>query len=124
MARILVADDEPEQAALRKCLLEGAGHDVRVALCPAETVEQMHRSPADVVIMDLRFPNAAGKPDSAEGLALIRAIRSFDARTPVLVLSGWPEELYGTPEEGMVSGVMVKPVSMATLLEAIAGLIS
>ena len=124
MARILVADDEPEQAALRKCLLEGAGHDVRVTEDPAATMDEMRRAPADLLIMDLRFPNAAGEPDSAEGLALIRGIRSFDVRTPVLVLSGWPEELYGTPEEAMVSGIMVKPVSMPTLLDAIAGLVS
>jgi DNA-binding response OmpR family regulator len=105
-------------------LLEEAGHHVRVAEDPAAAMDEMKRAPADLVIMDLRFPNAAGQPDSAEGLALIRGIRSFDETTPLLVLSGWPEDLYGSPEEGMVSAIMVKPVSTALLLEAIAGLVS
>ena len=123
MARILVADDEPEQAALRKFLLEDAGHHVCVAGNPADTLDEMKRAAVDLVIMDLRFPNAAGEPDAAEGLELIRGIRRLEAHIPVLVLSGWPEELYGAPEEKMVSGIMVKPVSLPVLLEAIAGLV-
>lgn len=124
MARIVVAEDEAEQADLRKRLLENAGHQVRVAGSPAAALDEIRRAPADLVLMDLRFPNPAGQPDAAEGLALIRGIRSFDARTPVIVLSGWPDELYGSPEAAMISGILLKPVSIAGLLEAIAGLVS
>jgi hypothetical protein len=42
----------------------------------------------------------------------------------VVVLSGWPEDLYGEPEEEMVSRIMVKPAGMRLLLETIAELTS
>ena len=119
MPRLLVADDDPQQLGLRKLLLESSGHTVDVALCVSETLRHVEQGTADLVIMDLRFPNADGEPDAAEGLALIRGIRALGCRVPVIVLSGWPENLYGQPEERMVSRIMVKPVGVATLLEAI-----
>src|ERR1035437_1697622 len=119
-----MADDDLDQLVVRKPLLEAAGHEVAVAACPSDTLRELERSAADLVIMDLRFPNAAGQPDSREGLALIRRIREAGCRAPVIVLSGWPDDLYGQPEEKMVSRVMVKPVGMAVLLETIAELTS
>ncbi|HWB84792.1 MAG TPA: response regulator [Bryobacteraceae bacterium] len=121
MPRILVADDDPNQLRLRKCLLEAGGYAVSTALGAAETMQQV--SVADLVIMDLCFPNASGKADAEEGLALIRRIRQSGFRAPVIVLSGWPEELFGKPEEAMVSRVFTKPVSMALLLESIGQLL-
>ena len=38
-------------------------------------------------------------------------------------LAGGPQELYGSPEESMVSRVMVKPVEAKVLLETIAELV-
>ena len=52
-------------------------------------------------------------------MALIRRIREAGYRLPVVVLSGWPEDLYGEPEEAMVSRIMVKPVGIPVLLETI-----
>ncbi|MGA2267050.1 MAG: response regulator [Bryobacteraceae bacterium] len=124
MPRILLADDDVEQLALRKTLLEAVGYEIVVAACPVETLRQVERSGADLIIMDLRFPNASGKPDSREGLSLIRRIRKSGYQSPVAVLSGWPEDLYGQPEEEMVSRVMVKPVGMPVLLEMIEELTS
>jgi CheY-like chemotaxis protein len=123
MPRILVADDDPQQLYLRIMLLEAGGHQVTAALGAAETLGHVEQSAPDLIIMDLRFPNATGEPDSREGLALIRRIRESGCRAPVIVLSGWPEDLYGTPEEQMVSRVMVKPVGMAVLLGAIQELV-
>jgi CheY-like chemotaxis protein len=119
VARILVADDDLDQVILRKSLLEAGGHEVDVALCPTTTAELVQRGGAHLVIMDLRFANDSGEADSQVGLALIRRIRDLGYAAPVIVLSGWPEELYGEPEEKLVSRVMVKPVSMRALLEAI-----
>ncbi|HXB67214.1 MAG TPA: response regulator [Candidatus Acidoferrales bacterium] len=122
MCRILVADDDQDQLDLRKLLLEAAGHDVTVALDPHETIRRLQQSEADLVLMDLRFPNSTGKPDAALGLALIRRIRDAGCRAPVIVLSGWPDDLYGQPEEKMVSRIMIKPVNPGVLVEAIGAL--
>ena len=123
MCRILVADDNWQQLNLRKQLLEQVGHQVAVAWSVSETMRQVELGRAELVIMDLRFPNANGEPDPGEGLALIRRIRESGCRVPLIVLSGWPEDLYGSPEESMVSRVMVKPVKVSVLLETIAELV-
>lgn len=122
MSRILMADDDLVQLDLRKTMLESAGHEVRVAFSPREALRHLGRGWANLLIMDLRFPNAAGEPDSREGLKMIRSIREQGCVAPVVVLSGWPEDLYGTPEEKMVSRVMVKPVACRLLLETVAEL--
>jgi hypothetical protein len=41
----------------------------------------------------------------------------------VIVLSGWPDDLYGQPEEQLVSRIMVKPVKTAMLIAAIQDLV-
>jgi DNA-binding response OmpR family regulator len=76
------------------------------------------------VILDLRFPNALGEPDAQEGLALIRRIRDLGCRVPLIVLSGWPDDLYGEPEERMVSCILVKPVKTREFLDAIRSLLT
>jgi CheY-like chemotaxis protein len=123
MSRILVADDDLVQLDLRKTVLESAGHEVAVAFSPREALRHLERGWANLLIMDLRFPNAAGEPDAREGLTLIRRIREQGCDVPVVVLSGWPEDLYGQPEEKMVSRVMVKPVACRDLLETVEALV-
>ena len=60
-----------------------------------------------------------GMPTPADGMALIRRIRESGCEKPVIVVSGWPEDLYGQPEERMVSRVMVKPVPIQELFQTI-----
>lgn len=122
MSRILVADDDANQLNLRRIVLESAGHEVVLALEPSGALEQLDRG-WDLLIMDLRFLNCAGVADPREGLALIRRIRERGSKIPVVVLSGWPDDLFGRPEERMVSRVMAKPVPTRDLLAAIAELV-
>jgi CheY-like chemotaxis protein len=122
MPRILIADDVVVQLNLRRLMLEAAGHEVVSALEPSVALRQLDRG-WDLLIMDLRFLNCAGVPDFREGLALIRRIRERGSDVPVVVLSGCPDDLYGRPEEKMVSRVMVKPVPARDLLAAIAELV-
>jgi len=106
---------------LRARLLEASGHEVSLAGHASAVIPYLATS--QVVIIDLRFPNSQGQPDAAEGLKLIRQIRESGCRAPVIVISGWPEDLSGTPEERMVSRVMQKPVAIESLLGAIAELV-
>jgi|SRR5581483_6500862 len=117
MSRVLLADDDATQLELQARLLETGGHQVALAFCPAETLRLLPT--ADVVIMDLRFRNSEGEPDVQEGLSLIRHIRESGCRAPVIVVSGWPEEIHEAPERNMVSRVMIKPVRIAVLLGVI-----
>ena len=119
MPRILVADDDPVQLELRKMLLEAAGHEVSLALSTQQAVRRMRDQGADLVILDLRFPNAEGEPDAREGLALIRGIRDARPATPMMVLSGWTEDIEGLPEELLVQRVLLKPVKPSALMQAV-----
>lgn len=122
MPRILMVDDDLVQLDLRRQVLELEGHEVAMAFSPREALRQLKEGWAHLLIMDLRFPNADGEPDAQEGLTLIREIRKAGFAAPVLVLSGWPDDLYGLPEEQMVARVMLKPVANRELLAAIAEL--
>ncbi|HKA01389.1 MAG TPA: response regulator [Candidatus Solibacter sp.] len=116
MYRILAADDDPLQLELRKTVLESAGHAVVTALSVRATTREIERGQVDLVVMDLRFPNVEGEGDCREGMRLIRHIRELDDAVPIIVLSGWPEDLEGQPEEKMVSRVLLKPVAPKALL--------
>ena len=112
VARVLVADDDSDLLTLFRCILESANHEVTTAADPAVMMRQLMW--AEVLILDLRFP------DARTGVALIRRIRENGLLLPVIVLSGWPEELYGQPEESMVSEILLKPISAERLLESVA----
>lgn len=117
MARILLVEDDALQLEVRSRLLEAGGHEALAAFSPSEALRQAAN--AQLVVMDLRFVNAEGRSDPAEGLALIRQIRARGYRMPLIVLSGWPGDLDGHDESQMIAQVLSKPVSMATLLRAV-----
>jgi CheY-like chemotaxis protein len=117
MARILVADDSLDQVTVQRKLLETLGYQVGTAMSPAETLRELERTRPDLVLVDLRFPHAA------DGLALIREVRRRDSKLPMIVLSGWPDDLYGAPEESLVSRIVVKG-SLHELLQTIQELLA
>jgi CheY-like chemotaxis protein len=117
MAHILVADDDIDQIGMQRKLLEALGYEVDTAASPAETLSELERCRPDLIIVDLRFPRAD------DGLGLIRGIRQSGCRKPVIVLSGWPDDLYGTPEQQLVSRIVVKG-SVRELLQVIAELLA
>src|SRR5580700_553375 len=117
MAHILVADDDGEQVALQRKLLEALGHEVDTAVSPTAALQELEQRRPNLIIVDLRFP------DAADGLGLIRAIRETGCLLPVIVLSGWPDDLYGTPEEQLVTRVLVKG-RVRELVQAIAELLA
>src|SRR5450759_5525011 len=124
MSRILVVDDDAVQLDLQKQVLEIAGYRVEIALAAPEAVRRLENAPADLVIMDLRLPSALGEPDPQEGMALIRRIRDLGYSAPIVILSGWPDDLYGEPEERLVSRILLKPVGTRELLNTIRDLLA
>jgi CheY-like chemotaxis protein len=102
MARILVADDDADQVTLHHALLTAYGHQVFTALSAAEALQHVGQCSPDLVVVDLRMPCAA------DGMGLIRAIRESGYLAHIILLSGWPDEIYGTPEQEMVSRIVLK----------------
>ncbi len=110
MARVLLVDDDPDQTEIRALILERFGHAVRTAGNTEEALSELRNWDPDVVVMDLRLPRGE------DGTALIRALRELSPAVPILVVSGWPEDLAGRPEAGMIDRILRKPVRTQDLV--------
>jgi two-component system alkaline phosphatase synthesis response regulator PhoP len=58
--RILVVDDEPDQCALVKRILEKAGYDVDVAYDGCECLQKVSAHPPDAIVLDVVMPETDG----------------------------------------------------------------
>ncbi len=105
MARILVVEDEVDQLAIRRQLLEHAGYQVLTAQTAADALPQLPG--CRLVLMDLRIPRLE------DGLDLIQA--AVAARARIIVLSG-AEADSALP----VDEFLAKPCSSKKLLETMA----
>jgi CheY-like chemotaxis protein len=113
VARLLVVDDDPSQLELRRLLLEAAGHEVTVAQDSSEAIGCLMAHPPDILLMDLRLPEVS------DGLELIRSARQQAVPVKIIVLSGWPSDLFDHPEAEQVDNVLTKPLRTRELLAAI-----
>jgi len=68
------------------------------------------------VLMDLRLPR------SEDGLQLIRDLKELLPDLPVVVLSGWLDDLLQSPEASQVTATLSKPVRAERLLKTISRL--
>jgi PAS domain S-box-containing protein len=118
--RALVVDDEEDARQLVATILRAAGADVRTASSVDEALRELDASPADVLLADLGMPGA-------DGYALIREVRSRDARTgrhlPAAALTAYT----GTHDRARALDAgfdrhLGKPASPDALLEAVVSL--
>ena len=121
MCSLLLVDDNTQLLDFYKLVLEQAGHQVRTAETCSQAVELLAVTDPEIVIMDLRVP------EMADGLGLIRTLKDRvrpqgQSRAKVIVLSGWIEDLFETPEKDSVDCVLSKPVRMEILLRSVARL--
>jgi DNA-binding response OmpR family regulator len=113
MARILLVDDDRSGLSLRQLIFERNGHQVFAAGDPAEARVLFNEAHPEIVVLDLRLPEAS------DGLRLIREFRAAAADVRIIVLAGWPPDLEGTPEATMVDEILTKPIRTATLVDAV-----
>ena len=116
MARVLVVDDDPVQADVRRLLLEHAGHVVATGVTPVAAREAFTALDPDIILLDLHLPR------TDDGVRLIRWFRQKNDGVKILVMSGNPEDLDGRPELRMVDQVLPKPMRSAMLLKTISKL--
>jgi CheY-like chemotaxis protein len=115
---VLLVDDDAQQLAIRKLLLEAAGHQVAAAESAPEATRLLAELRPDLLLMDLRLPKLK------DGLSLIRSVGERCLAAKIIVLSGWTEDLCDLPEEQLVSRVLGKPIRHEHLLEAINAVVS
>jgi DNA-binding response OmpR family regulator len=98
-ATILCVDDEENQLALRKLMLERAGYRVLTAESPAKAIKLFQSDTVDLVILDYYMPGM-------NGLSLAREFLQ-QKRLPVVMLSAYaelPGESLGTADTWIMKG--------------------
>ncbi|MBI2223233.1 MAG: sigma-54-dependent Fis family transcriptional regulator [Acidobacteria bacterium] len=87
VARVLVADDQPDVLEALRLLLKGEGHHLETASSPAGLVAALDAREFDVALIDLNY--ARDTTSGEEGLDLLTRIQAIDATLPVVVMTAW-----------------------------------
>lgn len=114
MARILIIEDEADQAELYRMALEGAGHQVEAGDDFKET--RLPKGSFDLVMLDERLGGRSGS-------ALIPEIRRVWPDSRILILTADPDVAEAAVSKGADEGRM-KPVLLRQLVSGVEALLS
>jgi DNA-binding NtrC family response regulator len=98
--RIFVADDQRDVLESLRLLLKSEGYSAETFTNPEGLVSALRERTADAVLMDLNYTRDTTSGD--EGLDTVTRIRSFDANTPIVLMTAWGT--IGLAVEGMRRG--------------------
>jgi CheY-like chemotaxis protein len=84
--RILCIDDDQTGLLIRKMMLEAEGYEVCTAASGHEGLEILQSSPVTAVILDYQMP-------TMNGAEVARTIRQQWPNLPIVMLSGFPDEV-------------------------------
>jgi DNA-binding response OmpR family regulator len=120
MAKILIAEDEPDIRDLVRFTLEFAGHQVTAARDGQEALELAPQVQPDLIMMDVRMPRMTGY-DACLNMKKNPAL----AHIPVVFLSakGQEAEIRTGLDAGAVE-YLLKPFAPSELVERVALLLS
>jgi CheY-like chemotaxis protein len=117
--RILLVDDNVDFATSMSSLLQGMGHEVRIAHNAAEALEIARELRPDLGFLDLGLPDKSGYELATE----LRA-HPETAATVLVAVSGWgqPRDRERTRNAGFALH-LVKPVELQSIRAAIETLV-
>lgn len=117
MARILIAEDEPDMAAGLRDNLQFEGYEVYTATDGEQALEAVRGNNPDLVLLDVMMPKL-------DGLEVCRRIRQAGFIMPVLMLTAKTQEI--DIVRGLEAGAddyVAKPFSIRELLARIRALL-
>lgn len=120
MAKILIAEDEPDIRELVIFLLRYAGYEVVAAANGEEAVQTASRVIPDLILMDVRMPRMTGY----DACRLMKANPNL-RDVPVVFLSAKGQE--AEIQSGLDAGAeeyLLKPFSPAELTNRVRGILS
>ena len=85
--RIFVADDQRDVVESLRLLLKGEGYAAETFGNTESLVGALRERTADAVLMDLNYTRDT--TSGGEGLDAVTRIRSFDAHTPIVLMTAW-----------------------------------
>ena len=115
MARILCVDDEAGAVALKRAILERAGHDVVVCTAAPEAIALLLTETFDAIVTDWKLGDDSGRE-------ILVAART-QAHVPVVVVSGFCAEAF-TAVEPQADIYLEKPVDPEELVAIISALLA
>jgi CheY-like chemotaxis protein len=112
-ARILIVDDELDQATVLGKLLKACGYVVQVVTDSAQCLPHLESFKPDVVLLDIAMPRISG-------YELARQIRAQEETIPIIAMSGYGDHQHAQWSiEAGCDHHLVKPVKLETLEAAI-----
>ena len=108
---VLVIDDEADVRELVADVLASHGHRITTAAGGSEGVERFKEGHYDLVLTDLGLPDL-------NGWDVARAIKVCREAIPVLLLTGWEDDL-SPAAATLVDGILKKPFGVDQLVAAV-----
>lgn len=87
MAKILIADDEPDVLLIVAERLRRNGHDVEYATDGNQAIQKSEQTAYSLLILDIRMPGRTGYE-----VCTYAKSSEKNGKTPVLLISAYPEE--------------------------------
>jgi two-component system response regulator FixJ len=112
-AMIYVVDDDYDVRTSLRFLLETEGFDVRTFRNGSALLGSSTRHRADCLVVDYKMAGF-------DGLELADKLRSLDIRTPIVMITGYPDENIATKASSVgVRQVLLKPNLVESLVEGV-----
>jgi len=115
MARIVVADDDPDILNIVSMSLEAMGHQVARATNGREAVDAVRAQRPDLVVMDLMMPEV-------DGYQATKELKSDPSTASIPVLALTAKAMRGDEEKGRQAGVdayITKPFRISQVMEVV-----
>src|SRR5437870_1659512 len=87
MARILIADDQPDVLEALRILLKGAGHQTDAVTSLAGIFNALEKKDYALLMMDLNYTRDT--TSGQEGLEVIPKLQEVDSTLPIVVMTAW-----------------------------------
>src|SRR5436190_1360355 len=87
MARILIADDQPDVLEALRILLKGAGHQTDAVTSLAGIFNALDKKDYALLMMDLNYTRDT--TSGQEGLEVIPTLQEIDSTLPIVVMTAW-----------------------------------
>ncbi len=115
--RILVVDDDTDNATFFKTVLERGGFDAKTLNDPTRTVDELKKREYHLVVLDMAMPQMPG-------VEVLRKIREFDDDLAVVVATGYPTLNNAVESLKLEANDYVKkPVEPEVFLETVRGVL-
>ncbi len=118
MAKILIADDEPDVLLILSERLRRNGHEVEYAPDGIQAMQKSEQTTYNLLILDIRMPGHTGY----EVCAYAKSSKKNE-KTPVLLISAFPEE-QKVWRQSKADAFLAKPFETGQLIATVDQLLS